>query len=142
MKKLILLFAASLMIGCTGPHGALNELPAISSAEKAGTVYIVRNGNLLGGGVNYAVTLNGREIFGISINEYTKFEVEQGQHTIGVICKGGWAPGTHINEKPAVITAGQSHYFMARAGGVCAVIEPLTVERGEKIVAKAKYIAI
>lgn len=72
MKKLILLMPAGLLAGCIGPAASpLNSVPVVSSSDKAGTVYIVRNGNLVGGGVNYAVTLDGREIFGI--NQYTSF---------------------------------------------------------------------
>lgn len=142
MKKLLLSLSLILLSGCIGPHGAMKKLPDVSSEENSGNIYIVRNGNLFGGGVNYVVTLDFREILGISTNEYTKFKVEQGGHHIGVICKGGWTPGSHVDEKYADIKAGKSYYFMARAGGICAVIEPLSEPDGERLVAKAKYVPI
>jgi hypothetical protein len=142
MRKLFICLLVTLISGCIGPHGAMKELPEVSSEENAGNIYLLRNGNFFGGGVNYVVTLDFREIFGIGVNEYTKFKVEQGGHHIGVICKGGWTPGTHVDEKYADIKAGKTYYFMARAGGICAVIEPLTEQEGEKMVAKAKYVPI
>lgn len=142
MKKIIICFGTLILAGCIGPHGAMNALPPISSDKNAGDVYIVRNGNIFGSGVNYRVTLDTREILGIGTNEYTKFKLEKGEHKIGVICKGGWTPGAHINEKSTNIESGKSYYFMARAGGVCAVIEPLSESEGQKYVSGAKYIPL
>lgn len=140
MKTIVLLVAAMFLTGCLGRHGLIKSPPAVSSHGVAGEIFIVRNGNLFAGAQNYVVTFDSEEILGIGINEYTKFKVDQGDHSIGVSCVGGWAPGTHVNEKPATIEAGKAYYFMARAGGVCAVIEPLTEEVGRAWVAKSKFI--
>jgi hypothetical protein len=134
---------STLLCGCIGPHGPIGKLPEVAADEESATVYILRNRNFMSGGVNFKVTLDSAPIFGIGIGEYTKFKVKEGKHIIGVICKGGWAPfATHINEKSFDMKAGEEYYAMARFGGVCAVIEPLTKEAGANLVASSKYVPI
>jgi hypothetical protein len=142
IKQALVVSAMVILSGCVGQHGLIGQLPEVKQEDKSATLYLLRNNNFFGSGVNLKVTLDTKPIFGISIGDYTKFKVEEGIHTVGVICKGGWSPGTHINEKTFNMKAGEEYYAMARAGGVCAVIEPLTKEEGAKVVASSKYVPV
>ena len=132
----------AVLAGCAGPHGAMKPLPKIASEDNTAEIYIVRNSNVFGSAVNYTVTLDSREILGIGIGEYTSFKVNPGKHAVGVKCNGGWAPGEHFNEKKAQVERGSIHYFMPRAGGVCAVIEVINEEKAKKYIEKAKFVKI
>lgn len=140
MKTLGLLGGAMLLAGCIGPSGVVGELPPIASDEMAGEIYVVRNSNPIGGAQNYGVTLDSKEVFGIGVREYTKFKVSAGEHKVGVSCTGGWGFGKRFDEKPVIIKPGKPHYFLARAGGACAVIVPLSEDLAFEYLEKAKYI--
>ncbi|BFM13209.1 hypothetical protein R50072_33620 [Simiduia litorea] len=142
MHKLLIMLLVSALSGCVGPRGALNPLPKVVSPTDTAEIFILRNNNFAGSAVNYRVTLDGLEILGIGIGEHTSFQVDSGQHAIGVICNGGWAPGDHFNEKRVYMEPGSVHYFMARAGGVCAVIEVINEQVAKKYIKSDKFIEL
>jgi len=142
LNKMFFIALVLILSGCAGPHGLLNPLPVVSSPENSAEVVIVRNNNFAGSAVNYKVTLDALEIMAIGIGEHTRFNVDSGNHAIGVICNGGWAPGDHVNEKSVYMQPGSVHYFMARAGGVCAVIEIIDEQKAKKYIAQDKFIEL
>lgn len=140
MRKVsTLVFFTSLFLAACA-HGPIGTLPKVTSAKKAAESIVIRNKNIVGATNSLIITLDGQEIFGIKIGEYTKFNLEPGKHSIGVKCFGGWTPTWKEDKKEILFNTESKYYFLISPDLWCAEIEQLTEQEGVKRVSESTYI--
>ena len=139
MKRLYFaLVFAVVTTGCA--FGPIGKLPMIVDEKLTGEVTVIRKSDFVGCAVNYIITLNGKEIFGIRSGQYTKFKLNEGEYHIGIKSVG------NINKKedPCLftVTPNSNTYFLARPTFDFAVIYPISEAAAQKRIQKSKYFSM
>lgn len=134
------LFLCVLAITGCASSGAIGTLPDIQDVSSAGDVYVIRESSIVGAAISYAVTVDGSDIFEIGSGQYTKFKLNQGRHTVGVKCFGGWTPTTKEESIQVAVKANGSSFLVIAPNARCAGIRQVDSSTGQAEVKSSKYV--
>ena len=107
--------------------------------KRSGEVTVIRIHSALGLANYYIIDLNGTEIFVIRSGQHTKFKLNEGEHYIGVKCKGGGQGWIEESLKFNVVP-NSSSFFMVSPNLSCAGIESITEEEALIKIENSKYV--
>lgn len=137
MRKIVgVIISLCALAGCS--HGLIGTLPQIDDPDNAAEITVVRISSLSGKMASFKIWLDGAELIAIRNGEYTKFQIGEGKHTIGVA-----AP----NYNPQVIRIycdPKEQYFFIVSPSMSkgADIKRVTEEEAKIKIAQSKYLQL
>jgi outer membrane protein assembly factor BamE (lipoprotein component of BamABCDE complex) len=120
--------------------GPIDDLPTISDEKRSGEVTVIRISSILYLAISYIINLDGVEIFVIQSGQHTKFKLNEGEHYIGVKCKGGGQGWIEESLKFNVVPNSSSFFKVSPNFFSCAGIESITEEEALIEIKNSKYV--
>ena len=140
-KIICLVILLVLMSGCAPKMGKIKKMQEVKSRGMA-EILIIRNYNYMGGGVRIYPTVNDEKIVGLYSNDYSKFYLDEGKYTFGLLVPdvvfGRWIKENTIIKE---VKSRNKYYFLTSPNMIGGMeIEEIAKEEAEERISSSTRI--
>ena len=87
-----------LLSGCATGRGQVNPFPTITDSSQTSKIIVNRDSAFMGGAQTYTLTVDGQDIYMLRSGDEISFQINPGEHLLGVKCHGGWQVTGNFSE--------------------------------------------